>query len=140
MPPSEPSQKVKPFKVISCLTAALYTYLFFILLCAPNSLLKSVGVAGNESAFFLARRASMLMLGFAVLTFGVRNSPSSITRQAISISISVCMAGLSVLSGFEYFRGFASKGILPPCAIELVFAVVYFLIWLFNRNRLTPAA
>ena len=76
----------------------------------------------------------MLMLGFAILSFNGRNAPCSVARQAIALSIGISMAGLAMLSTFEYLRGFASKAILPAGAIESVLALVYFLLWLFHSK------
>jgi len=131
----EISRKATTYRIVSYIATLLYLYLFSILLFAPQSLLKDIGVAGNESAYFLARRASMLMLGFAILSFNGRNASCSIARQAITLSISISMAGLAVLSYFEYLRGFAGKGILPAGAIESVLAVIYFILWLSNRKH-----
>lgn len=124
----------KTYRVMSYITVSLYVYLFVSLLFDPHSFLQSVGVEGTESAYFLARRASMLMLGFAIVSFFGRNAPNSIARQAIVLSIAISMAGLCCMSSFEYARGFSSSGILTPAIVELVLAVVYFLLWLSNKQ------
>lgn len=133
----ELSRKPATYRIVSYAAALLYLYLFSLLLFAPQSFLMDIGVAGNESAYFLARRASMLMLGFAILTFSGRNAPSSPARQAIMLAVALSMGGMAGLSFFEYFRGFANGGILPAGAVETILAGVYGLIWLANRK---PAA
>lgn len=82
----------------------------------------------------------MLMLGFATLSFNGRNAPHSVARQAITLAIGISMAGLAFLSYFEYWRGFANKGILPPCIIESILAITYFLLWLSGRKHVPSVA
>ena len=127
-------RNAKTYRVVSYITTALYLYLFVFLLSDPHSFLQSVGIEGTESAYFLARRASMLMLGFAIVSFFGRNAPSSVARQAITLSIAISMAGLCGMSSFEYARGFANAGILTPAIVESVLAVMYFLLWLSNKQ------
>lgn len=124
----------KAYRIMSYITTLLYLFLFVSLLSDPHSFLQGLGIEGTESAYFLARRASMLMLGFAAVSFFGRNAPSSIARQAITLSIAVSMAGLCCMSSFEYARGFANSSILTPAIIELALAVVYFLLWLSNKH------
>ena len=128
------SRKQSTYRILSYASALLYLYLFSLLLFAPQSFLRDIGIAGNGAAYFLARRASMLMLGFAILTFSGRNAPCSPARQAITLSVALSMAGMAGLSFFEYFRGFANGGILPAGAVETILACVYGLLWLANRK------
>lgn len=127
-------RSAKAYRVMSYVTSLLYLYLFVSLLSDPHAFLRGVGIEGAESAYFLARRASMLMLGFAVASFFARNAPCSDARQAITLSIAVSMAGLCGMSSFEYVRGFANSGILTPAIIESILALVYFAFWLSNRH------
>jgi hypothetical protein len=121
------------YKILSYATALLYFYLFVTLLFSPASFLAGVGLAGSESAFILARRAAMLMLGFAVLAFFGAGVPASAARQALTLAICVNMAGFATMSLVEYFRGTVNSSILQAAAIEAFLAVAYFLIWLAGR-------
>jgi hypothetical protein len=128
------------FKAISILTSLLYFYLFIRLLIFPESLCNDFGVAGNESAYFLARRASMLMMGFSALLFLLRNIPPSVVRQAISFSVGLNMAGFAAMGLFELMRGFVKTSILGVIAIEVLVATIYFSFLISDRRYLmTPS-
>ncbi len=128
--------KLNKFKVMSVLTSALYFYLFILSLLFPESLCNDFGITGNESFYFSARRASMLMLGFSVLLFLVRNSPPSIVRQAIAISISLNMVGFALSGSFELIRGFIKTSVLGVIVIEFLIATIYFTFFISDRRYL----
>lgn len=127
-------RSAKAYRFMSYVTTSLYLFLFVSLLSDPHSFFQGLGIEGTESAYFLARRASMLMLGFAVVSFFGRNAPSSVARQAITLSIAISMAGLCAMSCFEYARGFANSSILTPAIVEAILAATYFLLWLSNKQ------
>lgn len=129
--------ELNKFKVMSVITSALYFYLFITLLLFPESLCKGFGIVGNESVYFIARRASMLMLGFSVLLFLLRNMNRSIVRQAVAFSISLNMAGFALLGTFELIRGFVETSILSAILIEILVAVVYFSFLASDRRQLS---
>ena len=126
---------MKRFQVLSMCTSALCFYLFCSLLFAPQSFFADLGIEGTETAYFVGRRASMLMLGFSVLLFLGRNTAHSPARQAIALSICVAMLGLSLTGIYEFARGFVANGILMPIAIELTLAAAYFYVWLTNKQK-----
>jgi len=76
-------EKQNTYQMMSYLTAALYFYLFVMLLFFPSSFLNELGIESTASADFLARRAAMLMLGFAVLVFLGRKVSDSMARQGL---------------------------------------------------------
>jgi hypothetical protein len=125
------------YKVLSYATALLYFYLFYSLLFAPESFVRDMGLAGSETTFILARRAAMLMLGFAVLAFFGAGSAASAARRVITLAICVNMAGFATMSLVEYFRGTVNSSILQAAAIEIFLAVAYFLVWL--AGKILPA-
>lgn len=127
--------KLKKFKIMSMLTSALYFYLFIVLLLFPDSLCKDFGIIGNETVYFLARRASMLMLGFSVLLFLCRNTPPSVVRQAVAFSVSLNMAGFAILGSFELIRGFVKTSILGAISIEVLVAAIYFSFLISDRRQ-----
>jgi hypothetical protein len=127
-------EKQNTYQIMSCLTAALYFYLFVMLLFFPGPFLNDLGIQTTESADFLARRAAMLMLGFAVLVFFGRKVSDSMARQVMAIAISINMAGFAVMGLVEFGRGFANAGILAAVIIESILAVSYFLFWLAARR------
>jgi len=118
-------KNLNKFKAASVLTSALYFYLFISLLLFPDSFFNDLGIEGNESLYFLGRRASMLMLGFAALLFLARNTLPSVSRQVIAFSVSLNMAGFALMGTFELVRGFLDKSIFQVIAIELTDAVYF---------------
>jgi hypothetical protein len=127
-------EKQNTYQIMSYLTAALYFYLFVMLLFFPGSFLNELGIQSTESADFLARRAAMLMLGFAILVFFGRKVSDSMARQVMAIAISINMAGFAVMGLVELGRGFANAEILTAVIIESILAVSYFLFWLAARR------
>ncbi len=131
-------EKQNTYQVVSYLTSALYFYLFVMLLFFPASFLNDIGIKSTESAEFLARRAAMLMLGFAVLAFFGKKMYHSPARQVMALAISVNMAGFALMGLFEFWRGFANTGILTAVTIESILAASYFLFWLTAKRAEFP--
>lgn len=123
-------EKQTVYHIVSSLTAALYFYLFVMLLFFPASFLMDIGVETNEPAEFLARRAAMLMLAFSFLAFFSMKLSQPAARQVVTSVISLNMAGFAVMGLFEFGRGFVNAEILTIVAIESLLAVLYFLFWL----------
>lgn len=126
------------FKILSTFTSLLCLYLFYLLFFSASSFLNNIGVEGTEVAYFISRRAAVLMLGISVLMFFARNVPNSQARQAISLSIGVTMLGLAFSGGYELNRGFVGSGIIGAIVIESIlcisFLYVCFSDWLQNKN------
>jgi hypothetical protein len=117
------------YKTLSAITASLCIALAIFLLLIPEPIFLLFGVVGNESAYFISRRASMFFVGYAAIAFLSRNAPPSVSRQAISFGFGMSMLGFFVLGLFELLRGFAGFGILLPMTAEIVLACSYFLVW-----------
>ncbi|HEX8964401.1 MAG TPA: hypothetical protein VF801_15465 [Rhodocyclaceae bacterium] len=109
--------------------------LALFLLLAPEPIFLIFGVVGNESAYFISRRASMFFVGYAAIAFLSRHEPPSASRQSISFGIGTSMAGLGALGLSELLRGFAGPGILLPMVVELLLAFSYFSIWSRDKRR-----
>ena len=114
---------------LSVITASLSITLAIFLLLAPEPIFLIFGVAGNESAYFISRRASMFFVGYAAIALLSRHEPPSASRQSISFGIATSMAGFATLGLLELLRGFAGPGILLPIAVEIFLAFSYFSIW-----------
>jgi len=132
-------QKPATFSVVLTLTGCLYSYLFWLLLTGPAGFLGSVGVASNPAAEFLARRASMLMLGFAVLSLLALKRHATPAGQLALAAVGVNMAGFALMSIREVLRGFANAELLKPAAVETVLALACAALW-FAGRRLTRRA
>ncbi len=126
---------MKKFKILSIFTSVLCFYLFCILFFFPQSFFTDMGIEGNETAYFLARRASMLMLGISVLMFFARSIPHSQARQAISLGICVTMSGFAMTGTYEFMRGFIGNNILPAIIVESSLSISFFYIWLSNKYK-----
>jgi hypothetical protein len=134
VPGSNVFQKSGTYTVLSWLTTCLYFALFVMLFFSPHKFLTDVGMPTSESTAFLARRASVLMLGFAVLTFQGRKVRNPLARRVIALSVCVNMAGFAYTGLFEYWRGFANKGILNAVTVEVILSVAWLLLWLSCRS------
>jgi hypothetical protein len=129
-------KRLNKFKVISLLTSGLYFYLFILLLMFPESLYKDVGITGSPGLYFLARRTSALMLGFAVLLFCTRNTLPSVARQAIAISVSINMLGFALSGTYGLICGIVNTSILNAIIIEICVAAAFFLLLISDRRQL----
>ena len=91
------------FRSLNKITSGISIALFFFLLIFPEPIFYLFNVAGNDSAYFISRRAAMLFLGFGVISWLSRNAQPSATRQAISLGIAMSMFGLTILGILEFF-------------------------------------
>ncbi|MCJ8296127.1 MAG: hypothetical protein MJK15_17115 [Colwellia sp.] len=124
------------FKILALFTSLLCFYIFYLLFRTPEKFLFDVGVTGSEAAYFVARRAAMLMLGISVLMFCARNLKNGRARQAIVLSLVVTMSSLALLGSYEFSRGFVNEGIIGAIVIESMLAMAFFTIWLVNRGEI----
>lgn len=122
------------FRSLNKITSGISIALFFFLLFFPEPIFYLFNVAGNDSAYFISRRAAMLFLGFGVISWLSRNAQPSATRQAISLGIAMSMFGLTILGILEFLRGYAGGGIFMAASAELFLAVSYFSIWLSDKK------
>ncbi len=122
------------YKSVSTVTAVIAFILFLILLVAPVSIFMLFQVQGNESAFFISRRAEMLFLGIASFLWLGRNAIHSELRQAICVGLSLSMFALATLGIFEFVRGFVGIGIFAAVSTETIIGFAYYRIWKNNGD------
>ena len=127
------------FKALSIFTSVLCLYLFYLLFFDPQTLFSDLGIEGSQTAYFMSRRASMLMLGISVLTFFARGIPQSQAMQAISLSVCVTMFGLAMTGMYEFIRGFVSNDIFISIIIESILSLSFFCLWFSNRQKISKA-
>ena len=118
------------YKLLSYITFGISVILSILLLFLPETIFFLFGVDGNESAYFISRRAAMFFVGYAVISYFSRNAQPSVTRQSISLGIALSMLGFALLGLFEYFRNFAGTGIFLAISAELFLSIAYFFVWL----------
>ena len=129
-------RKMLTFRHLNLITFVLSTTLGTFLLLIPDPIFHLFGLVGNESAYFVARRASMFFLGYAVISYFSRNAQPSTTRQAISLGVALSMFGFAILGTLEFIRGFAGGGVFLPVSAEVFLAVSYFSIWLSDKKEI----
>lgn len=113
---------------ISCkMLTGLFGGLFVFLLLAPGVIFWLFGVPQSETADLIARRAAMLFLGLAVISWSARNAPPSGFRRGFSLGIVVSMLGLAGVGSYEFLRGFADWPILLAVVVEIS------CVWIFLR-------
>jgi len=124
------------YRVLNLITSVISIILFISLLFFPEPIFMLFEIYGNESAYFISRRAAMLFLGFAVIFYFSRNAKNTDTRQSILLGLTLSMFGLAILGVFEFMRGFAGVGIFLAVGTELFLAVSYGSIWLSSRKQI----
>lgn len=105
-------------KLLTCLCSVL----FVLLLLAPGVIFWLFGVPQSETADLIARRAAMLFLGLAVISWNAHSAPPSI---GFSLGIVVAMLGLASAGSYEFLRGFAEWPILLAVIVEVSVAGLF---------------
>lgn len=123
------------FKTLNIITLGISIILAIILLFFPKAIFLLFGIEGNESAYFICRRAAMLFVGYAVICYFSRNINHSESKQSISLGIALSMMGFAILGIFEFLRGFAGVGIFLAVIAELFLSIFYFRVWRFNGKK-----
>jgi hypothetical protein len=103
----------------------LFAVLFVLLLATPEFIFWLFSVPQSQTANLIARRAAMLFLGFAVISWSARNAPDSPLRRGYSLGIVVSMVGLASTGTYEFLRGFANWPIMLAAATECAFALIF---------------
>lgn len=106
-------------------TTVLCGALSLVLMLAPSVIYFLFEVEGQESASFIARRASVMFFGVATMTFFAKDVADLSAQHAIALGLGVMMFGLALLGLAEMARGMAGPGILLAVVTELVFAGAY---------------
>jgi len=110
----------------SCKAAALlFVVLFILLLFVPAFIFWLFGVPQSETGSFIARRAAMLFLGLAVISWQVKSAPPSSFRNGFSLGIGLSMAAMAGIGIFEFLRGFAQWPILLAVMVEGMIGIIF---------------
>jgi len=123
------------YRIIIALCAAVFIIPFFQLFLTPESFLSGVGLKPDGAAAIITRRASIFMLGLAVLLIGSFRLKPSNARQAICLSVGITMIGLACMSYYEYNRGAISSAIIPAICIESTFGLSFLALFFMNLKR-----
>lgn len=121
-------KKISLFKITSIGTSALFVYLFIEFLFTPDSFVTGLGLISSDASTLLARRASMFMLGIAILMLGASNMSPSKARQTICLATGITLLGLSCTGWFEFLQGNVNLGIFVAIGCETILWVCYAII------------
>lgn len=121
------------FTVASILAAALFAWLFAQMQLTPREFCAGFGLEPSVGLVLMVRRASMLMLGFAVLLFLARRAPPSPLRRAVSLSVALTMAGFAAMGTQELLRGALPPAVWAVVGIEVAFAATFLGLWVVER-------
>jgi len=119
-------REINWFKPLSMAAGLLYFYLFVELFFMPDAMCRDFGLPAIESVYFIERRISMLMLGFAAFLFFSRNAGPSPWRNAVSGAVSLNMTGFAATGIHEYAKGCVGDEFLVIAAVELLTAGLFF--------------
>ena len=122
------------YKILNMFTSVLFLYLFYVLLFDAASFFTDIEVDAGEAAYILARRASILMIGIAVLLFLSKNLQHSDARQMIILAATVIMLGFAIMGTYELARGNVGKGILTAIVVESIVGISYLIVFFSNRK------
>lgn len=114
------------YRTLCGLTGAIALALALTLLLAPQVIYALFAIAPHESADFLARRAAMLFVGFAVLSFSMREAEPR-SQRSYSVAMATTMGALAALGSFELARGFAGLGLGLAIGVELFLTAAFVL-------------
>jgi len=108
------------YKIVCIATSVLFVYLFSQLFFLSDSFVRDLGLEPTISSQVLARRASMFMMGIAILMFTARNLPASKSRQIICLATGFTLFGLASMGTYEFIKGNVNSSILIAITIETV--------------------
>ncbi len=123
------------YKTISIASTVLTAILFLSLLLVPDVIFWVFSIEAGDAAYFIARRASILFLGLAILSFMSRDAQHSALRQNIILAMCVLWALMALMGLFELARAYAGFGILLAIFAEIGFAFGYFLIFKKHSDK-----
>ncbi len=123
------------YRLISLLSSSISFALFMCLLFLPEPIFWLFQIEGSESAYFISRRASILFLGYAVISYFSRFAENSEIRQAIILGYMFLWLGLAVLGLFEFLRAYVGVGIFLAIIAETFLFISYLSIWLSSKKN-----
>lgn len=127
------------FRLLSAITALIAALLSVALMGIPELLFYLFNIEASDATYFMGRRASILFLGLALVSWQMRNISNSTTQLAVSLSFMVIMFGLAILGSIEFTLGNAGVGIFLAITTELALGLFYLKIWREKRLHTNPA-
>lgn len=121
------------YRNVSSLAAVIFFVLFVTLISLPEVVYWLFSLQENELGNFLAKRASVLFLGFSILCFLSRNSSNSEVQHVVSVTVGSAMGAMALLGIYELAFGSVGAGILVAVFIEIIVSVLFFQCWKENE-------
>ena len=119
------------FAFIARAEAAVFAVLFVILCFFPASYAPVYGVAADEAAQFITRRAAPMFLAPMVILWVAGGCPRSGLRDAVAAGVALMMLGIAATGVLAWAQGIAAPTILLAAAAEVLMAA---LLWLARKN------
>lgn len=112
----------KNMMIAGCL---LFAGLAVGLVLAPSLFCTLFGLPSDQSALVMARRAGVLMIGFSILTYVLRDLPANPLSHNVMkgfVVMLLLMAGLGIV---ELMSANVGAGILIAVVTEIAFALAF---------------
>jgi hypothetical protein len=116
------------YRILALCTSAICFALAATWLLVPGLLLSLWNVQTSPAAELVARRGAVLFFGFAIMFFSSRNTEPSVTRLSLVRGFAVGCLALACLGIFEFVLGHAGVGIFLAVVVELLLAVLFFVL------------
>ncbi|ATC99665.1 MULTISPECIES: hypothetical protein [Pseudoalteromonas] len=126
------------FRLLSGITALIAALLSVALMGIPELLFYLFNIEASDATYFMGRRASILFLGLALVSWQIRNISDNTAQLGVSLSFMVIMFGLAILGSIEFTLGNAGVGIFLAIITELTLGLFYLKIWREKRLRSNP--
>lgn len=126
------------FRLLSGITALIAALLSVALMGIPELLFYLFNIEASDATYFMGRRASILFLGLALVSWQIRNISDNAAQLGVSLSFMVIMFGLAILGSIEFTLGNAGVGIFLAIITELTLGLFYLKIWREKRLRSNP--
>lgn len=126
------------FRLLSGITALIAALLSVALMGIPEVLFYLFNIEASDATYFMGRRASILFLGLALVSWQIRNISDNTAQLGVSLSFMVIMFGLAILGSIEFTLGNAGVGIFLAIITELTLGLFYLKIWREKRLRSNP--
>lgn len=126
------------FYKLSSITAFIAVLLSATLIGIPELLFYVFNIEANGATYFMSRRAGILFIGLAFVSWQIRNIFEINTQQAICLGFMAIMFGLAALGCIEFVLGNTEMGVFLAILTELTLGWFYLKIW--RENNLTTNA
>jgi hypothetical protein len=119
------------FALVARTVAAICTVLFVIFLLFPATYAPTYGVAADQGALFITRRAAPMFIAPIVILWLAARLPDSPLRRAVATGFTLTFVGIAATGIAAFLAGTASAAILMAALGESLIAAA---LWLTRKN------